>query len=157
MQHAFLTLILLNPSLIFAAAEDINPHFPAYRSDHPLFQRPSPQKQFPSIRAVTWNRKKLEDFGCFTAEGMEKLRKGGSPMITKGPNTGDFIALDHILPRSVVPELTARFFNLEALSARNNLAKSARIGKRELDLARQWNRAGLLSAPGLKAVELRVE
>jgi hypothetical protein len=88
---------------------------------------------------------------------MEKLRKGGSPMITKGPNTGDFIALDHILPRSVVPELTARFFNLEALSARNNLAKSARIGKRELDLARQWNRAGLLSAPGLKAVELRVE
>jgi hypothetical protein len=48
MQHAFLTLILLNPSLIFAAAEDINPHFPALRSDHPLFQRPSPGKQFPS-------------------------------------------------------------------------------------------------------------
>ncbi|MCX6866562.1 MAG: hypothetical protein NTV46_10175 [Verrucomicrobia bacterium] len=27
----------------------INPHFPAYRSGHRLFQRPSPQKQFPSI------------------------------------------------------------------------------------------------------------
>ena len=25
-----------------------NPHFPALRSGHRLFQRPSPQKQFPS-------------------------------------------------------------------------------------------------------------
>ena len=25
-----------------------NPHFPAYRSGHRLFQRPSPSKQFPS-------------------------------------------------------------------------------------------------------------
>ena len=107
--------------------------------------------------AVTWNRKKLEDFGCFTAEGMAKMRKVGSPVITKGEHAGDIIALDHILPRSVVPELAARFFNLEALPARVNLEKSDKIGKRELDLARRWNRSGLLSAPGLLAVEAGVE
>jgi hypothetical protein len=28
----------------------VNPHFPAYRSGHRLFQRPSPRKQIPSIR-----------------------------------------------------------------------------------------------------------
>jgi len=51
----------------------------------------------------------------------------------------------------------SRFFNLEALPARVNLAKSAKIGQRELALARQWNHEGLLSASGLKAVEIVVE
>jgi hypothetical protein len=37
------------------------------------------------------------------------------------------------------------------------LAKSDKIGQRELDLARQWNREGLLSAPGLRAVVVVVE
>ena len=35
-------------------------------------------------QAITWSRQKLEDFGCFTPEGMAKLKKGGSPTITKG-------------------------------------------------------------------------
>jgi HEAT repeat protein len=30
----------------------VNPHFPAYRSGHRLFQRPSPRKQIPSIRIL---------------------------------------------------------------------------------------------------------
>jgi hypothetical protein len=107
--------------------------------------------------AIISNRTKLQVFGCLTANGMAKLRKGGSPAITKGEHSGDCIALDHILPRSVVPELAARFYNLEALPARVNLAKSDRIGQRELNLARQWNREGLLSTPGLRAVEVVVE
>jgi len=109
------------------------------------------------LLAILSNRTKLQTFGCLTPDGMAKLRKGGSPEITQGEHAGDFIALDHILPRSVVPELAARFYNLEALPARVNLAKSDKIGQRELDLARQWNHAGLLSSPGLRAVEVVVE
>lgn len=103
--------------------------------------------------AIVWSRTKLETFGCFTPEGLGKLRKGGSPTITKGEHAGDKIALDHVLPRAVVPELAARFYNLEAIPARQNLQKSADIGKRELDLARRWHREGLLSAAGLQAAE----
>lgn len=103
--------------------------------------------------AISWSRQKLEDFGCFNAEGMAALRKGGSPKITKGQHAGDSVALDHVLPRAVVPELAARFYNLEAIPARENLAKSAKVGKRELELARRWNREGLLSAVGLAATE----
>jgi len=54
---------------------------------------------------------------------------------TTGEHAGDSIALDHILPIAVVPELAARFFNLDALPAKENQAKAARIGRRELDLA----------------------
>jgi hypothetical protein len=38
---------------------------------------------------------------------MDKLRGGGSPAITVGEHAGDSIALDHVLPRAVVPELAA--------------------------------------------------
>jgi hypothetical protein len=104
-------------------------------------------------QSIAWSHAKLAELGCFTPAGLEKLKKGGSPEITRGEHAGDRIALDHVLPRAVVPELAARFYNLEAIPSRLNLAKSAKIADRELALARRWNREGLLSGNGLKAVE----
>ena len=46
-----------------------------------------------------------------------------------------------------------RFYNLEAISARQNPAKSAKITQREISLVRRWNREGLLSGEGLAEVE----
>lgn len=103
--------------------------------------------------AIHWSLSKLEDFGCFTADGMAKLKKGGSPTIMKGEYAGTGIMLDHVLPRAVVPELAARFYNLEAVAAKVNLEKSAKVGSRELLLARRWQAEGLLSAEGLEAIE----
>ena len=84
---------------------------------------------------------------------MEKLRKGSSPIITKGESIGDLIAIDHVLPHSIVPELAARFYNLEAIPAKKNLLKSAKITEREVNLARRWHRDSLISPEGLKAFE----
>lgn len=104
-------------------------------------------------QAIIWSRAKLEEFGCFTQAGLDELRHGGSPTITQGPHAGESVALDHILPRSIVPELAGKFFNLEAITAKANRSKSAKITAREVELARRWNRDGLLSADGLAAVE----
>ena len=41
----------------------------------------------------------------FALAGMEKLRKGGSPVITLGEDKGGIIELDHILPLALVPKL----------------------------------------------------
>lgn len=84
---------------------------------------------------------------------MAQSRKGGSPKITKEPHAGDSVALDHVLPRAIVPELAARVYNLEAIAAKENLAKAAKIGEREVLLSRRWAKDGLLSAEGLAAVE----
>lgn len=104
-------------------------------------------------QAILWTRAKLERWGCFSPEGMAKLRKGGSPPITKGEHAGNAIALDHLLPVSVAPEVAARFFNPEAITADENRRKGAKITEREIALARLWNREGLLSGEGLQAVE----
>jgi hypothetical protein len=73
-------------------------------------------------------------------------------MIKAGEHAGEGVELDHVLPVAIVPELKAAVFNLEALPAKVNRAKSADITQRELALARRWRGEGLLSEDGLRAV-----
>jgi len=94
----------------------------------------------------------LERLGCLTDEGMAKLRKGNAPTITRGPYAGDIVEVDHILPRAVVPELDCKLYNLEFMPARMNREKSAKIGQRQIALARQWAAQGLLSREGERGV-----
>ena len=83
---------------------------------------------------------------------MAKLRKGNAPTITKGPYAGEIVTGDHIIPRSVTPELDNTLFNLEFMPLTLNQRKSAKVGQRQIDLARRWHEAGLLSQTGLDAV-----
>jgi hypothetical protein len=103
--------------------------------------------------AIALARASLDAFGGFTPEGMAELKRGESPTISKGKYKEIGIALDHVLPVSVVPELAARFYNLQVLPTTVNQEKGNRISELTLELARQWNRQGLLSAEGLNAVE----
>ncbi|MDB4556763.1 hypothetical protein N9005_05860 [Akkermansiaceae bacterium] len=98
------------------------------------------------------NRVILERLGCIDEAGMIKLRKGNAPTITKGPYAGEIVTGDHIIPRSVCPELDNALYNLEMMPLTLNQRKSAKIGTRQIDLAKRWNQDGLLSDEGLKAV-----
>jgi hypothetical protein len=102
--------------------------------------------------AIVWTHGKLARWGCFDAEGMERMKRGAAPMIKAGEHAGEGVELDHVLPVAIVPELKAAVFNLEALPAKVNRAKSADITQRELALARRWRGEGLLSEDGLRAV-----
>jgi hypothetical protein len=94
----------------------------------------------------------LERLGCIDEAGMIKLRKGNAPTITKGPYAGEIVTGDHIIPRSVCPELDNALYNLEMMPLTLNQRKSAKIGQRQINLARRWNQDGLLSDEGLGAV-----
>ena len=94
----------------------------------------------------------LERLGCLDEEGMIKLRKGNAPTITKGPYAGEIVTGDHIIPRSVTPELDNTLFNLEMMPLTLNQRKAAKVTARQLDLAKRWHKAGLLSDEGLRAV-----
>jgi hypothetical protein len=61
--------------------------------------------------------------------------------------------VDHIIPRAVCPELDNVIANLELMPLRMNESKNDRVGARQVDLGRKFNKAGLLSQEGLKAVE----
>ncbi|MDB4734916.1 hypothetical protein OAF62_04250 [Akkermansiaceae bacterium] len=98
------------------------------------------------------NRLILERLGCFDEAGLAKLRKGNAPTITKGPYAGEIVTGDHIIPRSVCPELDNKIYNLEMMPLTLNQRKGAKITQRQIDLARRWNQDGLLSDAGLGAV-----
>lgn len=102
--------------------------------------------------ALLRNRLILERLGCLADSGMDQLRRGLAPTITQGPYAGDVVHVDHIIPRSVVPELDLRLYNLEFMPSKLNLGKAARIGVRQRQLATSWLALGLISRKGFEAV-----
>jgi len=94
-----------------------------------------------------------EKLGCLDAEGMAEMRKGKAQTVRRGPYKGDQLLVDHTIPHAVVPELDNMIANLELIPLRMNESKNERVGARQVDLARKFNKAGLLSDTGLNAVE----
>lgn len=96
-------------------------------------------------KALVRNLTILERLGCLNPGGMEKLRHGNAPTITRGTYSGDIAAVDHIIPRSVAPELDEKLFNLEFMPSKLNSRKGDGIGPRQRKLAQSWHREKLLS------------
>jgi len=61
--------------------------------------------------------------------GFAKLRTGNAPTITRGPYRGELATVDHIIPRSVCPELDNVLINLEFLPATLNAKKGNKVGE----------------------------
>jgi len=103
-------------------------------------------------KALLRNLDILEKLGCFDEAGMGSLKAGKAPSVTLGPYAGDIASVDHIIPRSVCPELDARLYNLEFMPSKLNTMKSNAVTLRQVQLASRWNLSGLLGAEGLRAV-----
>ena len=105
------------------------------------------------VESLTRNRTILERLGCLDEAGMGKLRKGNAPTITKGPYAGELATGDHIIPRSVCPALDNVIVNLEFLPATLNQRKGAKVGERQVAVARKFQAAGIIDAAELEAIE----
>jgi hypothetical protein len=95
--------------------------------------------------AMVRNRIIAERLGCLDADGMERMRRGASPIVMRGPYTGEKLTVDHIIPRAVTPSLDLVLANLELMPHSLNIRKGAKIGQRQIDLANKLHAAGLLS------------
>lgn len=91
--------------------------------------------------------------GALDEACLAEMRKGNAATVQRGPYKGDQLSVDHVIPRSVCVELDNVIANLELMPQRQNSSKNARVGRRQIDLARKLHRAGLLSLEGLRRVE----
>jgi hypothetical protein len=96
--------------------------------------------------AMARNRTIAERLGCLDDENMERLRRGSSPVVKRGPYAGETLHVDHIIPRSISPALDLVLANLELMPASLNLRKGRKIGQRQVDLANKLHAASALSA-----------
>ena len=58
------------------------------------------------------NLRIAESYGVLHPAGMEEMRRGKAPTITKGPYAGQEAEADHVIPRAVCPELRNQVNNL---------------------------------------------
>jgi hypothetical protein len=101
--------------------------------------------------AMLRNLKIADRLGCLDAEGMEEMRHGKAGTVRRGPYMDDQLSVDHIIPRSVCPELDNMIANLELMPSRMNAKKNSKVGQRQRDLAEKLYRAGLLGKAGWKS------
>ena len=106
-----------------------------------------------TAKQMVRNLEIAERLGCVDTKGLAEMRRGQAPRVRRGPYEGDELSVDHIIPRAVVPELDNVIANLELMPLKMNEGKNAKVGARQLSLARKLHKAGLLSSEGLKAVE----
>jgi hypothetical protein len=99
-----------------------------------------------TAKAMVRNRIIADRLGCLDEEGMERMRRGASPTVKRGPYAGDKLHVDHIIPRSVSPALDLVLANLELMPASVNYRKGRKIGQRQVDLANKLHAASSLSA-----------
>jgi hypothetical protein len=84
-----------------------------------------------------------------TACDIAAMKKGNSGTVRKGPYAGDVLSVDHVIPRSIAPELDNVICNLELMPLRLNQSKGDAIGDRQRSLARKLHAAGLMKNPEL--------
>ncbi|MBE7158536.1 MAG: hypothetical protein INR62_08915 [Rhodospirillales bacterium] len=100
------------------------------------------------------NLKICDGLRMLTPENLASLRRGGAPTVMRGPYAGQKAEVDHIVPLAVVWNLGNELANLELLPASLNRGKSAKVGERQLDLARKFQNAGLITEEELAAVKV---
>jgi hypothetical protein len=110
-----------------------------------------------TAEAMVRNLVIAERLGCLDPDGLREMHRGQAPTVHRGPYRGEKLSVDHIIPRAVVPELDNVIANLELMPLKMNEGKNAKIGARQVDLARKLHKAGLLSSEGLKAVERKAK
>lgn len=86
-----------------------------------------------------------EKLGCLTPENLALMKRGRSPQVTRGPYAGEPAEVDHVVPIAVMPELGNEIANLEMMPRTLNRRKGAKVGQRQLDYARRFMEAGVIS------------
>ena len=102
--------------------------------------------------ALVRNLTILERLGGTTPEDLADMRRGKTADVRRGPYAGQVISVDHIIPRSVAPELDKVIANLELMPLSINLRKGNKISDRQISMAKEVHRAGLLSEDGFQRV-----
>jgi hypothetical protein len=103
--------------------------------------------------AILRNLKTAEDLECLDPEGVAAMRKGEAPFIRHPSHAGDRLQVNPVLPREYGMQLHNLVANLELLPAKTIASGDAKLGARQLQLARELYRAGLLSSRDLLLLE----
>lgn len=105
-----------------------------------------------TVDAMVRNLTIAERLGSTTPADIEEMSRGRATEVRKGPYAGEVLSVDHIIPRSIAPELDNVIANLELMPLSLNQRKGNKVSSRQVSLARKLNAQGILSDAGLRRV-----
>lgn len=101
------------------------------------------------------NLKICDGLEMLDADNLARLKRGNAPVVGRGPYTGQIAEVDHIIPHAQAMEIDTELANLEMLPATLNRAKSDKVGERQLDLAKKFRAAGMISEATMANIQAR--
>lgn len=102
--------------------------------------------------ALLRNVKIARELALDTPENVARMTEGKSPIVGRGPYIGEKAEVDHIVPRSLAPDLDNLLINLELLPRTLNRKKSNKVTKRAAAMAKRFYDAGVMLPESYRAV-----
>ena len=99
------------------------------------------------------NLKIARELKLDTPENLALMHDGRSPIVGAGPYAGEKIEVDHIVPRSLAPDLDNLLINLEMMPMTLNRRKSDKVTDRAYSMAKRFLEAGVMLPESWRAVE----
>ncbi len=90
------------------------------------------------------NLKIARELALDTPENVERMKAGKSPIVGTGPYSGEKAEVDHIVPRSLAPDLDNLLINLELMPMTLNRKKSNKVTQRAAQIAKKFFEAGVM-------------
>jgi hypothetical protein len=87
-----------------------------------------------------------------TPENLARMSEGTSPVVGRGPYAGEKAEVDHIVPRSLAPDLDNLLINLELMPRTLNRRKSKKVTQRAEQMAKRFFDAGVMRAESYEVV-----
>jgi len=88
-----------------------------------------------------------------TPTNLALMAEGKSPIVGAGPYAGEKIEVDHIVPRSLAPDLDNLLINLEMMPRTLNRKKSNKVTERAYSMAKRFFEAGVMTPESWETVE----
>lgn len=87
-----------------------------------------------------------------TPENLARMSEGKSPVVGRGPYEGEPAEVDHIVPRSLAPDLDNLLINLELMPRTLNRKKSNKVTARASSMAKRFFDAGVMMPESFETV-----
>tara|TARA_R110000850_G_scaffold17996_29_gene54672 strand:- start:3736 stop:4146 length:411 start_codon:yes stop_codon:yes gene_type:complete len=107
--------------------------------------------------ALLRNLKIARGLGLDTPENVALMKAGRSPVVGRGPYAGEKAEVDHIVPRSLAPDLDNLLINLEMMPMTLNRKESNKVTPRAAATAKKFYDAGVMLSESYHTVMAETE
>jgi len=104
-------------------------------------------------KSLLRNIKIARELDLDSPANLQRMKLGRSPVVGSGPYKGETAEVDHIVPRSLAPDLDNLLINLELMPRTLNRRKGNKVTDRVQQMAKTFFEAGVMQAQSFETIQ----